>query len=288
MATLAFCGLGRMGHPMASRLVAAGHDLVVWNRSPERAAELVEAGARQAASPAEAASSADAVMTMLTTPEVVESVTVGGGDSLAAGLRPGATLIEMSTIGPAAVRRLADRLPDGVDMLDAPVLGSVPQATDGSLKVFVGGSEAAFERWRPVLAVLGRPTRHGSLGSGAAMKLVANSTLGAAMSALGEALALADRLGLDQTLVLDTLAESPLGATVKSKRSKIESGEYEPNFALALAAKDMRLVDEAARDAGLDARLVIAARAHFDDANRAGLGELDYSAVIAQLRGRAE
>ena len=284
MATLAFCGLGRMGMPMATRLLESGHDLVVWNRSPDRVTELVDRGARQAESPADAASSADAVVTMLSTPAVVESVVVTGDRPVTAGLQAGATLIEMSTIGPDAVRRIAERLPDGVGMLDAPVLGSVAQATDGSLEVFVGGSEEAFERWRPVLAVLGRPVRHGHLGSGAAMKLVANSTLGAAMSAVGEALALADRLGLDQALVLDALAGSPLGATVKSKRSKIESGDYEANFALELAAKDMRLVEEAARGVGLDARVVTAARAHFDDANRAGLAGLDYSAVIAHVR----
>jgi len=303
MANLAFCGLGRMGEPMAARLLNAGHDVVVWNRSPERAAGLVRQGARLAASPAEAAASADAVVTMLATPEALEAVVFGSGagrnpapatgddgpgERLASGLRPGTALIEMSTVGPDAVRGVAERLPDGVAVLDAPVLGSVPQATEGSLKIFVGGDDDVFERWRGVLEVLGRPVRFGPLGSGAAMKLVANSTLGAVMSAVGEALALADGLGLTQALVLDSLAESPVGATVKSKRPLIESGEYQPNFALALAAKDLRLVDEAARRAGIDAWVAAAARAHFDDANRAGLGDLDYSAVIAHVRAAAD
>jgi len=303
MATLAFCGLGRMGEPMAARLLEAGHDLVVWNRTPERASGLVERGARLATSPAEAAASADAVVTMLATPEALEAVMFGSGggrnttvagsddpigDRVVSGLGPGTTLIEMSTVGPDVVRGLAERLPDGVAVLDAPVLGSVPQATDGSLKIFVGGDDDVFERWRSVLEVLGRPVRFGRLGSGAAMKLVANSTLGAVMSAVGEALALADGLGLNQALVLDSLAESPVGATVKSKRSLIESGEFQPNFALALAAKDLRLVDEAARRAGIDAWVASAARAHFDDANRAGLGDLDYSAVIAHVRAASD
>jgi len=291
MTALAFCGLGRMGAPMAIRLVEAGHDVVVWNRSPERASAVVEKGARQAASPAEAASTAEAVVTMLATPDALESVVFGSGSDdrgLASGLRPGTTLIEMSTVGPDAVRQLAGRLGDGVDVLDAPVLGSVPQATDGSLKIFAGGAQATFDRWRTVLEVLGRPVRFGALGSGAAMKLVANSTLGAVMSAVGEALALADGLGLDQALVLDTLAESPVGATVESKRALIESGEYEPNFALALAAKDLRLVDEAARGVGIEAWVAAAARAHYDDADRAGLGSLDYSAVIAHVRASSD
>jgi len=287
MARLAFCGLGRMGAPMAGRLLEAGHDLVVWNRSPERASALVERGASAAPSPAEAAASADAVVTMLATPEALDAVVFGDG-GLASGVRPGTTVVEMSTVGPDVVRDLAARLPDGVDVLDAPVLGSVPQATDGSLKIFVGGSEEAFGRWRPVLEAMGRPVRFGALGAGASMKLVANSTLGAVMSAVGEALALADALGLDQALVLDTLAESPVGATVGSKRALIESGEYQPNFTLALAAKDLRLVDEAARAVGIEAWVAAAARAHFEDADRAGLGDLDYSAVIAHVRASSD
>jgi len=276
-----------MGAPMAGRLLEAGHDLVVWNRSPERTSATVERGASAAPSPAEAASSADAVVTMLATPDALDAVAFGPR-GLASGIRPGTTVIEMSTVGPDVVRDLAARLPDGVDVLDAPVLGSVPQATEGSLKIFVGGGEEAFGRWRPVLEAMGRPVRFGALGAGASMKLVANSTLGAVMSAVGEALALADALGLDQALVLDTLAESPVGATVKSKRRLIESGEFEPNFALALAAKDLRLVDEAARAAGIEAWVAAAARAHFEDADRAGLGDLDYSAIIAHVRASSD
>ncbi|MDP9386963.1 MAG: NAD(P)-dependent oxidoreductase [Actinomycetota bacterium] len=284
MAKLAFCGLGQMGEPMAQRLLEAGHDLVVWNRTPDRARTLVEQGARQAQSPAEAAAAADAVLTMLATPDALEQV-VFGNEALAAGMWEGATLIEMSTIGPNLVRAAALRLPAGVEMLDAPVLGSVKQATEGTLKVFVGGPTALFERWRPVLEHLGRPVHFGPLGAGAAMKLVANSTLGALMSALGEALALADALGLDQALVLDALSESPIGATAKSKRDKIETGDYPPNFKLALAVKDLRLVTEAAAEAGLDLPVAAAARSWMEAAADAGLGDLDYSAVVQRVRG---
>ena len=284
MATLAFCGLGRMGAPMANRLLESGEELVVWNRTPERAGSLVERGARQAATPAEAASSADAVITMLSTPEALEAVVLGD-DGAASGLHEGQTLIDMSTVGPDAVRDLAGRLPDGVGVLDAPVLGSVTQAEEGSLKIFVGGPDDLFERWRPVLDHLGQPVHFGPLGAGAAMKLVANAVLGALMSALGEALALADTLELDQGLVLDALSESPIGRTTRSKREHVESDEYPPNFALRLAAKDLRLVTDAAEKSGFDAKLASAARAHFEAAERAGLGELDYSAVIAQIRG---
>jgi 3-hydroxyisobutyrate dehydrogenase-like beta-hydroxyacid dehydrogenase len=285
VAKVAFCGLGRMGEPMAGRLLEAGHDLVVWNRTPERADALVERGARRAESPADAAAGAEAVFTMLSTPDALEAVVFGDGAGLVEGFAPGTILVEASTVGPHAVRAVADRLPDGVDMLDAPVLGSVPQATDGTLRVFVGGSEDVVERWRPVLEQFGRVLHLGPLGAGASMKLVANSCLGALMTALGEALALADSFGLDQAVVLDVLSESPIGATTKSKRSRVESGEYPPNFTLGLAAKDLRLVTEAAERSGVDAKVAAAARAHFDAAAGAGLGELDYSAVIAHLRG---
>jgi 3-hydroxyisobutyrate dehydrogenase-like beta-hydroxyacid dehydrogenase len=286
VAKLAFCGLGRMGEPMAGRLLDGGHDLVVWNRTPERADGLVERGARRAESPAEAAAGVEAVFTMLSTPEALEAVVVDDGPaSLREGLAPGTTLIDMSTVGPDSVRAVADRLPEGVGMIDAPVLGSVPQATDGTLTVFVGGPEDAFDRWRPVLEELGRPRHLGPLGAGASMKLVANSCLGALMTALGEALALADALGLDQAAVLDVLSESPIGATTRSKRSHVESGEYPPNFTLELAAKDLRLVTEAAERLGVEARVAAAARAHFEAAHGTGLGDLDYSAVIAHVRG---
>jgi 3-hydroxyisobutyrate dehydrogenase-like beta-hydroxyacid dehydrogenase len=293
VAKLAFCGLGRMGEPMARRLLDAGHDLVVWNRTRERADGLVERGARRAESPAQAAAGVEGVFTMLATPDALDAVAFGvpglrGPNAVAGlveGLAPGTTLVDMSTVGPDAVRTVADRLPDGVDMLDAPVLGSVSQATDGILKVFVGGTDDAFARWRPVLEAFGRPRHLGPLGAGAAMKLVANSCLGALMTALGEALALADALGLEQAAVLDVLSESPIGTTTKSKRSHVESGEYPPNFTLELAAKDLRLVTEAAERLGVDAKVAAAARAHFEAAHGRGFGELDYSAVIAQVRG---
>jgi len=285
MTSIGFCGLGRMGAPMAARLVDAGHDVSVWNRTPERAESLVQRGASRAGSPADAAARAEIVVTMLADPRAIEEV-VFGPDGVAAGVRSGTTVVEMSTIGVDAVRSVAARLPDGVEMVDAPVLGSVPQAAEGTLKIFVGGDQSAFERYRRVLEAMGTPRHLGSLGAGAAMKLVANSTLGVLMCGLAEALALADALGLEESAVLDILAESPIGATVKSKRAKVESGVYEANFTLALAAKDLGLVTSAAQAAGLQLRLAPAAHDWLELANAAGLGDLDYSAVIAEARGR--
>jgi 3-hydroxyisobutyrate dehydrogenase-like beta-hydroxyacid dehydrogenase len=285
MTYIAFCGLGRMGGPMAARLLEAGHAVTVWNRTPGRADDLVGRGAREADSPADAADGAEVVVTMLADPDAVDDV-LFGDDGVARGLSPGTTVVEMSTIGPAAVRDIADRLPEDVGLLDAPVLGSVPQATDGTLKIFVGGDAGAFELCRTLLEAMGTPVHLGPLGAGASMKLVANSTLGALMCGLAEALALADALDLDQSAVLDVLGESPIGATVRSKRRLIESGEYLPNFKLALAAKDLGLVMDEAGTAGLALRLAPAARAWLEEADEAGLGDLDYSAVIAHARGR--
>jgi 3-hydroxyisobutyrate dehydrogenase-like beta-hydroxyacid dehydrogenase len=284
MANLGFCGLGQMGTPMAMRLVGAGHRVAVWNRTASKARPLVDRGATAAATPAEAAADAELVFTMVATPEAVEEVVLGKL-GVAEGLSSGSTLVEMSTIGPEAVHGLRSKLAPEALMLDAPVLGSVAQAEAGELKVFVGGEEAVVERARPILAAFGAIRHMGPLGAGASMKIVANSTLLALMTALGEALTLADTLGLDQDDVLDILAESSIGVPVRSKRRYIQSGAYPPNFKLALAAKDGSLVQRAAEAAGLNLRVAGSAAAWMAAAERAGLGDLDYSAVIAQIRG---
>src|SRR5437868_8987082 len=135
MAKLAFCGTGQMGLPMATRLIAGGHDLTVWNRSAEKAKPLLDLGATPAESPAAAARDAEAAITMLADPEAVEEVVLGPG-GIAEGLPEGATLIEMSTVGPDAVRELAMRVSPRLHVIDAPVLGSIAQAEKGELKIF--------------------------------------------------------------------------------------------------------------------------------------------------------
>jgi 3-hydroxyisobutyrate dehydrogenase-like beta-hydroxyacid dehydrogenase len=285
MAKLAFLGLGLMGAPMARRLLAAGHDVTVWNRTPAKAEPLVAEGAHQGSTPAEAGRGVEAAVSMLADPDALEAV-LFGPDGLAEALHEGATLIDMSTVGTEAARRVAERLPVGVTMLDAPVLGTLPHAEEGKLKIFVGGEPDVFERWRPVLEVMGSPTLLGPLGSGASMKLVVNSTLGAVVSAIGEALALADALELDERAALDVLADSVIGAGLSRARPSIESGTYPPRFKLALARKDLGLVTDAARRAGLELRVASAARDWLQSAVDEGLGELDYTAVVAHVRGR--
>jgi 3-hydroxyisobutyrate dehydrogenase-like beta-hydroxyacid dehydrogenase len=191
----------------------------------------------------------------------------------------------MSTVGPAATARLASRLPpDG--LLDAPVLGSLTEAEAGELVVFVGGEERLLERWRPLLAVLGSVVPVGPIGAGSAAKLVANTTLLGVLGVLGEAVALADGLGLPREVAFRILAATPLAAQAERRREALQTGRYPARFALSLARKDADLILDAARSSGLELRLTSAARAWFADAEEAGLGLDDYSAVLARIVGR--
>jgi 3-hydroxyisobutyrate dehydrogenase-like beta-hydroxyacid dehydrogenase len=287
MAKIGFLGLGEMGTPMAGRLLQAGHDVVLWNRSLERTAPLAQKGAAVAASPAKAAAGRDFVITMLATPEALEQVLFGAA-GLAPAFSPGQILIDMSTVGPDEVRSAGARLPAGVSLVDAPVRGSVPQATEGRLDIFVGATDETFERVRPILEHLGSVRHTGGPGSGAAMKLVANLALGAAIVTLGEALSLGESLALKRDILLDVLADSPIGPIVKAKRANVESGQFAPSFKLRHAAKDLRLVTETAAARGRDLKQARANRAWLDEAAAQGADDLDFSAVVATIGGHGK
>ncbi len=282
MSVVAVVGLGAMGGRMAARLLAAGHELVVWNRTADRAAPLVAQGARVAGSPAEAARLAEVVITMVADPAALRAVTEGP-EGVAAGVGTASTVIEMSTVGPPAVERLASVLPDGVGLIDAPVLGSVAEAEAGSLTIFVGGPAEVLERHAKVLAPLGRAVHVGPLGAGAAAKLVANSTLLGVLGVLGEAVALADGLGLPRAAAYAVLAASPLAAQAERRRPVLDAEDGPTRFALALARKDLDLVTAAAEEAEVDLRVLTAARSWLVDAEAAGRGEQDYSLVLAHI-----
>lgn len=282
MTEVAWIGLGAMGSRMAARLREAGHDLVVWNRTREKAEEL---GVEVTGSPREAAERAEFVFTMLADPQALRSVTEGD-DSLLTGLRDGSMLVEMSTVGPEAIARLAERMPAYASLLDVPVLGSLPEAESGTLKLFAGGHDAAFERARPLLETLGEPLRTGPLGSGAAAKLVANATLIGTVALLGETLALADAVGLSRETVWEVLGATPLAAQAERRRPAVDSGEYPPRFRLSLGRKDAELVQDAARAAGTKLPSLEAARDHLAAAEAAGLGGADYSALLEHILRR--
>lgn len=270
MAKVAVVGLGGMGSRIARRLLDAGYDLTVWNRTPAKAEAL---GAPLAASPADGARRSEVVITMVADPPALRAVTEGP-DGVAAGADEETTVIEMSTVGPAAIERLASLLSGG--LLDAPVLGSLNEAETGKLSIFVGGEEELFERRRDLLNVLGRPIHVGATGSGAAAKLVANSTLVNVIGALGEALALAQALGLSREAAFEVLGTTALAQQAERRRPALESGEFPPRFPLRLARKDADLIAEQ----GLDLRLTEAARSWLAEA---GDGDQDYSVVLLRI-----
>jgi 3-hydroxyisobutyrate dehydrogenase-like beta-hydroxyacid dehydrogenase len=284
MAKIAFLGLGQMGAPMARRLIASGHHLTVWNRTADRANPLLAEGAAVAGSPAQAGAASDFAITMLANPDALQEVVLGE-NGLAKAFSAGQVYIDMSTVGPDTIRSIAAKLPKGVAVVDAPVRGSVSAATTGRLEIFVGASEEEFERVRPILESLGSVTRVGDLGAGAAMKLVANLVLGVSIAAVGEALSLGNARGLDRSQVLSMLEGSPLGPMVRAKRANIESGHYPPAFKLRHAAKDLRLVVEAAAAANRDVKVSSASRAWLDAAVKSGAADLDFSAAVATIMG---
>jgi 3-hydroxyisobutyrate dehydrogenase-like beta-hydroxyacid dehydrogenase len=273
VARVAVIGLGGMGSRIARRLLDAGHELTVWNRTREKAEAL---GATVAASPAEAASEADVVITMVADPPALAAVTEGP-EGVAAGADEDTSVIEMSTVGPAAIERLRSVL--RAELLDAPVLGSLSEAESGTLSIFVGGDEAIFKRHRELLEALGRPIYIGASGSGAAAKLVANSTLITVIGAVGEALALADALGLPREKAFEVLGTTALAAQAERRRPALESHEYPPRFPLRLARKDADLIAAL----GLDLRLTEAGRSWLAEA---GDGDQDYSAVLERITRR--
>ncbi|HEV2889665.1 MAG TPA: NAD(P)-dependent oxidoreductase [Frankiaceae bacterium] len=272
---VAFLGLGRMGAAMAAHVARAGHDLTVWNRTPGRAAPLVGLGAREARSIAEAVEGAEAVVTMLFGPDAVREVL----DEVRQHAPPGALVVESSTIGPAVAREVAK----GLRFVDAPVVGSVQPATDGTLGVLVGGSREDFEAAEPLASLWGGSgVRHlGPVGAGSAMKLVVNLTLGVAMGGIGEALRLAGDLGLDPRETLDVVAMGPLGKSVETKRAMLDSGEFQPvGFSLELMAKDLDLALHAADN---DLALTRAALAAARDAIASGHGTDDYASLAGHI-----
>ncbi|MBC2901484.1 NAD(P)-dependent oxidoreductase [Streptomyces cupreus] len=260
MQKIAFLGLGHMGAPMARRLLAAGHPLTVWNRTAEKAATLDTV---RAASPADAVRDADVVITMLTGPEALAAV----ADSAVPALRPGTHWIDMSTVGPDAVRDLAARLGTAVTLVDAPVMGSTDKAASGELRILAGGEADGVEE---VLAVLGEVTRTGPLGTGAALKLVVNSAVIGGVALVAESLRLADALGLDDTVARSALAGSPLGGAVA--RAFAEG----VHFGTGLAVKDIELATAAAR--------LPAQEAVLEHYRKAGVPDADLSEAAARIR----
>jgi 3-hydroxyisobutyrate dehydrogenase-like beta-hydroxyacid dehydrogenase len=286
VATIGVVGLGAMGSRIAGRLADAGNDLVVWNRDPAKAEPLVERGAVAAETPADVARRVEGVITMVADPAALAAVTEGP-EGVVAGVGEGTTVIQMSTVGPESTERLASQLAADV-LLDSPVLGSVAEVEAGTLNVFVSGEADPVEHWSPMLSELGTVHHVGTVGAGTAAKLVANTTLVGIIGVLGEALALGEVLGLSRDRTFEVLGVTALADQAERRREAVESGDYPPRFALRLARKDADLILEAAGKKGADLRVVEAARDWLADAEAAGLGDADYSAVLGRILSSQE
>ena len=282
MTAIAVLGLGAMGRAISHRLLGAGHELSVWNRTPGRDDELVAAGARRAGSAADAVRNAEVVITMVTDPPALEGV-LFGPEGAAAAIPQSATLIEMSTVGPTEIASVAERLAP-VPVLDAPVLGSVPSVETGKLVILAGGDREVYDRHTELLAILGTPVYLWASGSGAMLKLVNNAASTATLVALGELLALTDRAGLGIDDVLKGLEAGPLASLIERWRPRLKGEDRSSYFRLALARKDLAIAfDEAGRE-GAVLRVAEAAAARCDEAIEDGLGDEDFGAIVPFLR----
>jgi 3-hydroxyisobutyrate dehydrogenase len=246
---LGFIGLGAMGAPMATNLLKAGHELAVWNRTSEKVDPLVEAGARRADSPADAASDTRATILMVTNAEAVQEI-LFGDKGVVQELPVGAAVINMGTIGAVATTRIAKTLGDlGYRMLDAPVTGSTPVAAAGELSIMVGGDEQTFKEFESVLAAMGEKISHmGEVGLGARMKLINNLILGATMAVLSEGLALGEAAGIPVEKQLEVLAGGAASGVAQRKSGNLISRSYEPQFKLSHELKDLYYALELGRD----------------------------------------
>ena len=282
MTRVAVVGLGAMGSRVAQRMVLGGNEVTVWNRSTHKVEPLLRAGARAAQTPRDAATRSEVVITMVTDPRALQAVTEGP-DGVAAGAHPEMKVIEMSTVGPDAIKRLATKLPDGVGLVDAPVLGSIGEVETGALTIFAAGADQDLDAVEPLLAQLGNVVRVGPLGAGAAAKLVANATLVGTLAVLGEALSLAQALGLGREETAAVLAATPLGEQARRRLPVIAAGKFPPRFKLSLARKDADLISQASRSAGARSPALEAARQWLAEAEASGRGDQDYSAVLATI-----
>jgi 3-hydroxyisobutyrate dehydrogenase/2-hydroxy-3-oxopropionate reductase len=265
-----------MGAPMARRLVDAGHDVVVWNRTASKAEAFVQI----AQTPSKAADQAEIVITMLTDAAALREVVYDTG--LDKVMRIDGVFVDMSTVGVRAAKRLHETISRAT--LDAPVGGGVAQAASGELVVLAGGEAVVVERVRPVLEVFGDVVPCGGPGAGQAMKLVFNAVLAVTMSGVGEAIAFGERLGLDTKLVIEVLGRSGAGAMVTKKGPMVLEASYPASFALSLMRKDAGLVGEAARDADVWMPVATLVTELLERAEREGLGDGDYSGVTELFR----
>src|SRR6266571_5771739 len=283
--SIGFIGMGHMGSHMAQRLLAAGYRLTVYDRTEEKAQELGQRGAQVAQTPKDLAASCQAVMACVTDDEAQQDVMFGPEGALA-GTHVDSVIIDLSTVSPDASRRLYQAAKQkGVPMIDAAVSGSVPQVEQGSLVIFVGGEHKTYQQCKPILDVLGQNSFFmGASGMGTTMKLVVNTLLGLGMQALAEAIALGEKAGIEQGLLLDVLGQTAvLTAGQKFKLANVKRDQYPTQFALSLQHKDFRLILSEAAEILVSMPATAAAEQMYTAALAKGMDE-DFSIMIKFMR----
>lgn len=283
--TIAFLGTGIMGFPMARRLIRAGFPVRAWNRTKAKAMPLAQEGAIVVDTPVDTVAGASVVVTMLTDAEAVAGIMESAFDRI----EPTAVWIQTSTVGDEGADRLA-ALADkhGIEFVDAPVLGTRKPAEEGNLRVLASGSPAVIDRCRPVLETWGSVfTGLGAAGQGSRLKLAVNEWVLALNDATAASIALAELLGLDGRIFLDAIEGSPTDSPYAHlKGAAMLGGDAPVSFAVSSAAKDARLIADAAQRAGGDTALIRAIHDHLAAVAEAGQGNADMAAVVQAHRGQ--
>ena len=289
MGRVGFVGMGNMGSRMAARLIAAGHDVTVYNRTREKTAPLAEKGAKVAATPAEAAVGMDVVFTNVADGPALKAVCLGQDGVLKAKPAP-KLLIDMGTVSPAESAEIAAAAePLGVGYLRAPVSGSTVLTEQGKLTIFASGDEAVYDAAEPYLAILGETRYYVGTGENARyLKLVINMMVSTQVQILAEGVVLGEKAGLDWNKMIEVVSNSVVGSPlVKYKSGPLAARNFSPAFKLKLMIKDLDLALAAAKEAGVDLPITRRVREFYGQAAEAGLAEKDFSAVTLELERMA-
>ncbi len=282
MANIGFIGLGIMGKPMAKNLLKAGHKLVVYDIVPAGADEVVAAGAARGSSPKDVASQADIVITMVPDgPEVEQAVL--GSNGVLEGAKKGTIVVDMSSISPMVAQKVGARCEaQGVDFLDAPVSGGEPKAIDGTLAIMVGGKQEIFDKVEPILKTMGSTVvLTGKVGAGNVTKLANQIMVACNIAAMGEALVLATKAGLDPEVVFNAVKAGLAGSTVLNvKAPMVYSRNFKPGFRVRLHQKDLRNALLAAESLKVSLPLTSAVQNILVSLMNNGKGDLDHSAIV--------
>jgi len=290
--TVAFLGLGRMGRPIATNIAKAGFRVVVYNRTRRTAEEFAAAnpGVIVADTPREAAAAADVVVTMLAD-EVALRAVYGGTDGLLAGWQPGKVALDMGTTGPDGTRWLSESVAAaGGTAIDSPVSGAVAAAEAAALTLLVGGPGETVDTLRPLLQSVGSAIYHlGGSGAGAIMKLSVNNVIYALGQAVSESLVLAERAGIDRADAYDVFCNSAIAAPMVKYRQDnyVNPDTATTQFAMTLAAKDLHLITDLAKEVGAPMPQAAVNLVTHADAIESGLGDQDMAAVAVYLRASA-